>query len=109
MLGARTICGPSSRVCLRQHTRHLRAIIKVEHYMYTNYIPLSNQMSLMFACRSNQLAILVALGASGKSHRIEVNRHVRTISGVRESDVRLSSNRLCEVLRRAGHRSVAGR
>jgi hypothetical protein len=66
----------------------------------------------MLACRSHQLAIpvsAVTLGAGGKDHGVVVNRHIRAVSDVRKSDVRLSSDRICEVLRRAGYRSVADR
>ena len=41
----------------------------------------------MLTRRPYQLAILVTLSASGKYHGVVVNRYVRTILGVRESDV----------------------
>jgi hypothetical protein len=57
----------------------------VEHYGL--YILLSDQVSLMLACRPYHLAILVTLSTSGKYHGVVVNRYVRAIPGVRESDV----------------------
>ena len=57
----------------------------MEHYGL--YILLSDQVSLMLACRPYQLAILVTLSTSGKYHGVIVNRYIRAIPGVRESDV----------------------